>query len=53
LITIASLAVDLFDRQLKDLLPCIPLSPASGGIFNMKWRGVHPEGIHPEGDKRG
>ncbi len=21
--------------------------------LSMKWRGVHPEGIHPEGDKRG
>jgi len=22
----------------------VPLSPASGGIFNIKWRGIHPEG---------
>jgi hypothetical protein len=27
-----------------NLSPFVPLSPASGGIFNMKWRGVHPEG---------
>jgi len=37
---------------LNNNLTPYPLSPASGGISNMKWRGVHPEGIHPEGDKR-
>jgi hypothetical protein len=24
--------------------PPVPLSPACGGIFDMKWRVVHPEG---------
>jgi len=31
----------------------LPLSPASGGIFNMKWRGVHPEGFTLRGNKGG
>ena len=29
------------------LTPYIPISPACGGIFNMKWRGVHPA-LRPE-----
>jgi hypothetical protein len=30
------------------ILQISPLTPLS-----MQWRGVHPEGIHPEGDKGG
>ncbi len=43
------------------LTPYLPLSPAFGGISDILWRGVHPEGIsldpeifgiegHPEGN---
>jgi hypothetical protein len=35
------------------LTPLVPLSPAFGGIFNLLRRGVHPEGIHPEGEREG
>ncbi len=31
-------------RLEQDLSPLVPLSPAFGGIFDIKWRGVHPEG---------
>jgi len=37
-------------RLEQDLSPLVPLSPAFGGIFDIKWRGVHPEEIHPEGE---
>jgi len=36
----------------RKIFPPIPLSPASGGIFDLEWRGVHPEGFTLKGNKR-